>query len=115
VEAAGSRANWEHLAENALALWALLVFTHRWCRSSTRVSVRRPNAERIVALNRQAAAEGCASFAVDDKSPVSRNLFELKSSMWEYPLRGRFAYCPVAQRDFRIRLLKSLRRKPGSL
>ena len=26
-----------------------------------------------------------------------------------------FGYCPLTQRDFRIRLLKSLRRKPGSL
>jgi hypothetical protein len=31
------------------------------------------------------------------------------------PLRGRFGHCPVAQRDFRIRLLKSLRWKLGSL
>jgi hypothetical protein len=28
---------------------------------------------------------------------------------------GRFGYCPVAQCDFRIRLLKSLRGKLGSL
>lgn len=66
-----------------------------------------------------ATMAGASSAAMDSNRPSEiLTMFPsaLEAAMAPRPTaEGRVAYCPVAQRDFRIRLLKSLRWKPGSL